>query len=30
LKIIAVAADKSEQKMFDEIATQQYIRRPTR
>ena len=27
---IAVAADKAEQKMFDEIATQQYIRRPTR
>ena len=27
---IAVAADKTEQKMFDEIATQQYIRRPTR
>ena len=27
---IAVAADKAEQKMFDEIATQQYIRRPIR
>jgi len=30
LKIIAVAAERSEQKMFDEIATQQYIRRPIR
>lgn len=30
LKAIAVAADRSEQKMFDEIATQQYIRRPVR
>ncbi len=27
---IAVAAERAEQKMFDEIATQQYIRRPTR
>jgi flagellar FliJ protein len=30
LKIIAVAAERSEQKMFDEIATQQYVRRPMR
>ena len=30
LQKVAVAADKAEQKMFDEIATQQYIRRPTR
>ncbi len=30
LKIIAVAAERSEQKMFDEIATQQYVRRPIR
>ncbi len=30
IKQLAVAADKSEQKMFDEIATQQYIRRPRR
>ena len=30
LKKIAVAADKAEQKMFDEIATQQYIRRSLR
>ncbi|KGJ97025.1 flagellar export protein FliJ [Colwellia psychrerythraea] len=30
LKKIAVAADRAEQKMFDEIATQQYIRRPVR
>ncbi|MEI6894660.1 MAG: flagellar export protein FliJ [Colwellia sp.] len=30
LKIMAAAADKIEQKMFDEIATQQYIRRPRR
>ena len=30
LKKVAVAADKAEQKMFDEIATQQYIRRPVR
>ena len=30
LKNLAVAADRAEQKMFDEIATQQYIRRPTR
>ncbi len=27
---IAVAAQRSEQKMFDEVATQQYIRRPKR
>lgn len=30
LEKIAVAAERSEQKMFDEIATQQYIRRPKR
>jgi flagellar FliJ protein len=30
LEKIAVAAQRSEQKMFDEIATQQYIRRPKR
>ena len=30
LKILAIAADRAEQKMFDEIATQQYIRRPIR
>ena len=30
LKIIAVAAERTEQKMFDEIATQQYVRRPIR
>jgi flagellar FliJ protein len=30
LKKIAIAADRTEQKMFDEIATQQYIRRPIR
>jgi len=30
LKIIAVAAERTEQKMFDEIATQQYVRRPMR
>jgi flagellar FliJ protein len=30
LKIIAVAAERTEQKMFDEIATQQYVRRPLR
>ena len=30
LKVIAVAAERSEQKRFDEIATQQYIRRPVR
>ncbi|MEY8199058.1 MAG: flagellar export protein FliJ [Colwellia sp.] len=30
LKKVAVAADRAEQKMFDEIATQQYIRRPIR
>ncbi len=27
---MAVAAERAEQKMFDEIATQQYIRRPSR
>ncbi|TYK65612.1 flagellar export protein FliJ [Colwellia echini] len=30
LKLIAVAEEKTEQKMFDEIATQQYLRRPNR
>jgi flagellar FliJ protein len=30
LEKIAVAAQRSEQKMFDEIATQQYLRRPKR
>jgi len=30
LQKIAKAADRTEQKMFDEIATQQYIRRPIR
>lgn len=30
LQKLAKAADRAEQKMFDEIATQQYIRRPTR
>jgi flagellar FliJ protein len=30
IKEIAIAADKTEQKMFDEIATQQYVRRSTR
>ena len=27
LAILALAANKQEQKMFDEIATQQYVRR---
>ena len=30
LKNLAVAADRAEQKMFDEIATQQFLRRPKR
>lgn len=30
LKTVALAAERTEQKMFDEIATQQYIRRPLR
>ena len=30
LKNLAVAADRAEQKMFDEIATQQFVRRPKR
>ncbi|MBU2869950.1 flagellar export protein FliJ [Colwellia sp. E2M01] len=30
LKVVAAAEEKLEQKMFDEIATQQYIRRPIR
>jgi len=30
LKKIIVAEERAEQKMFDEIATQQYIRRPVR
>ena len=30
LQKMAVAADRAEQKMFDEIATQQFVRRPKR
>ncbi|NQZ26789.1 MAG: flagellar export protein FliJ [Colwellia sp.] len=30
LQKLAVAADRAEQKMFDEIATQQFLRRPKR
>ena len=30
LQKLAVAADRAEQKMFDEIATQQFVRRPKR
>jgi len=30
LQKMAIAAERTEQKMFDEIATQQYIRRPVR
>ena len=30
LQNLAVAADRAEQKMFDEIATQQFLRRPKR
>lgn len=30
LKVIEAAAERTEQKLFDEIATQQYIRRPVR